>query len=280
MLRRLILLLAVLLAAPAAANTNTVTIDGVSVNRYCILLLMGLTESRPADEEIYRKLRYVPLSFCEKIQLKRGEENCRVKYCRDGTERNSLVRLTWIPAEVRAAVFLANYGYGGPGVASDVAGIALGRRVFGNSVEPVLELRWLQKNDYLAAEFAFAPWSNSKRVTLSIFLEDWEMLRVMSDKADPTKFIDMRVFNDCCGAILDQDIDPFTGQRTQRRYRIHPAFVRDVVSLPDSGWRRCFIDLLESEGVLVEMDRTQGASPSYTPAQFRALGQRFLKRCG
>jgi len=280
MLRLLILLLALLLAPPALARTDSVMIGEVSVKSYCVLMLMNLTEAGPIDQQIYAKAGYVPIEYCNSIPIKERYCRRRVKYF-SCTEEASYLAFWLDGTEVaeRAAVFVATSAEGGQ-YEQYIARIGLSHRVVGNAVVPVLELQWIQKNDYDVGYTSILPKSNVKRVILSVSLSDWEMLEALSDKTDRTRFIGSYSESSWGMAFSEQDIDPTNRLRIPRRYSFDPHVFRTLKYFGAPCWLGCLVDLLESEGALAEMERSNGASPSYTPAQFRALGLRFLKRCG
>jgi len=279
MLRRLIFLLILLLAPPAVARSaDTVTINGVTVNSYCVLLLMEITEFGPFEEEIYKKDGYVPLDFCQGVQWKWKHGTCRLKDCPDGSERLGGVYFDLVETRGGVTVVVAGYSFGGSGNFSSVAGLALGRRLVGTSVVPVLERRWFREGGDRCEGAITGPLSNGKRVTLLIALTELDLMRAALGKNRLPNNGDVYSCPLCCARTLDQDIDPLTGQETARRYRIGEYFARSHVPSP-ADWRQCFIDLLESEGVSDEIARSQGLSPRYSPDDLNALGERFVRAC-
>jgi hypothetical protein len=279
MLRCVILVLAMLLAPPAVAkSTQTVTINGVTLNSYCVLLLMNLTDFGPFEEEIYKKDGYVPMDFCQGVQWKWKHGTCRLKDCPDGSERLGGVYFDLVETRGGVTVVVAGYSFGGSGNFSSVAGLALGHRLVGTSVVPVLERRWFREGGDRCEGATTGPWSNGKRVTLWIALTELDLMRAALGKNRLPSNGDVYSCPMCCAGTLDQDIDPITGRETARRYRIEPFFVRSRdASRPD--WRLCLVDLLDSEGVLEEIERSQGHSPRYSPEDLTALGERFVRAC-
>jgi len=278
MLRRLILVLAMLLAGPVGAKADTVTIDGVTVNSYCVLLLIDMVGSPSAEDKAYSDAGYVPLDYCQDIHWKWKYSACRAKLCAGGTERLGEYFLDQIDVTSRVAVFVSSYSTGGNGVFSSVAGIAFGQRAVGDAIIPVLERRWFRGGGDRCDGGISGPRGHGDRVILSISATHLDMMQAALGDNRLPDFVNAYSCSMCCAMEIQQHIDPSTGDETERYYRFESYFLNSAVS-KTIPWRRCFLDLLRSEGVLEEMRRSQGASPTYSPTDLRALGDRFLLAC-